>query len=148
MGFRNLAEAFGENSIRVGAVALDREDAVAMAGDLLIASGRVTPEYREQMVAVLETHGPYFVLAPGIALAHAETSAAILSTGLSLLVLSDPIVFGNQANDPVRLVVGLCAVDHDSHIEMLGELSTLLSDENAVNSMLNSPDIETIRELF
>lgn len=148
MGFRNLAEAFGENSIRVGAVALDREDAVAMAGDLLIASGRVTPEYREQMVAVLETHGPYFVLAPGIALAHAETSTAVLSTGLSLLVLSDPIVFGNQANDPVRLIVGLCAVDHDSHIEMLGELSTLLSDENAVNSMLNSTDIETIRELF
>ena len=148
MGFRNLAEAFGENSIRVGAVALDREDAVAMAGDLLIASGRVTPEYREQMVAVLETHGPYFVLAPGIALAHAESSAAVLTTGLSLLVLSDPIVFGNQANDPVRLIVGLCAVDHDSHIEMLGELSTLLSDENAVNSMLNSTDIETIRELF
>jgi PTS system ascorbate-specific IIA component len=146
--FKNLAEAFGENSIRVGAVALDREDAVAMAGDLLIASGRVTPEYREQMVAVLETHGPYFVLAPGIALAHAESSDAVLATGLSLVVLSDPIVFGNQANDPVRLVVGLCAVDHDSHIEMLGELSTLLSDENAVNTMLNSPDIESIRELF
>ncbi len=148
MRFKNLAEAFGENSIRVGAVALDREDAVAMAGDLLIASGRVTPEYREQMVAVLETHGPYFVLAPGIALAHAESSDAVLATGLSLVVLSDPIVFGNQANDPVRLVVGLCAVDHDSHIEMLGELSTLLSDENAVNTMLNSPDIESIRELF
>ena len=148
MGFKNLAEAFGENSIRVGAVALDREDAVAMAGDLLIASGRVTPEYQEQMVAVLETHGPYFVLAPGIALAHAESSDAVLATGLSLVVLSDPIVFGNQANDPVRLVVGLCAVDHDSHIEMLGELSTLLSDENAVNTMLNSPDIESIRELF
>jgi PTS system ascorbate-specific IIA component len=148
VGFKNLAEAFGENSIRVGAVALDREDAVAMAGDLLIASGRVTPEYQEQMVAVLETHGPYFVLAPGIALAHAESSDAVLATGLSLVVLSDPIVFGNQANDPVRLVVGLCAVDHDSHIEMLGELSTLLSDENAVNTMLNSPDIESIRELF
>lgn len=148
MGFKNLAEAFGENSIRVGAVALDREDAVAMAGDLLIASGRVTPDYREQMVAVLETHGPYFVLAPGIALAHAESSDAVLSTGLSLVILSDPIVFGNLANDPVRLVVGLCAVDHDSHIEMLGELSTLLSDENAVNTMLNSPDIESIRKLF
>ncbi len=148
MGFKNLAEAFAENSIRVGAVALDREDAVAMAGDLLIASGRVTPDYRDQMVTVLETHGPYFVLAPGIALAHAESSAAVLSTGLSLVVLSDPIVFGNEANDPVRLVVGLCAVDHDSHIETLGELSMLLSDENAVNIMLNSPNIETIRELF
>jgi PTS system ascorbate-specific IIA component len=119
-----------------------------MAGDLLIASGRVTPDYRDQMVTVLETHGPYFVLAPGIALAHAESSAAVLSTGLSLVVLSDPIVFGNEANDPVRLVVGLCAVDHDSHIETLGELSMLLSDENAVNIMLNSPNIETIRELF
>lgn len=148
MGFKNLAEAFAENSIRLAAVALDREDAIAMAGDLLIASGRVTPDYRDQMVKVLETHGPYFVLAPGIALAHAETSDAVISTGLSLLTLSDPVVFGNLSNDPVRLVVGLCAVDHDSHIEMLGELSALLSDESAVNIMLSSTDIESIRQLF
>lgn len=148
MSFVKLAEAFGEDSIRVLAVALDREHAVELSGDLLVSSGRVTPDYVSQMVDVLDTHGPYFVIAPGIALAHAKTSEAVITTGLSLVTLADPVVFGHESNDPVRLVIGLCAVDHDSHLEMLAELSALLSDEASVNSLLNAVDTEHIRNLF
>lgn len=148
MSFPNLASAFAENSIQVMAVALDREHAVQLAGDLLVASGRVTPEYATEMVEVLETHGPYFVLAPGIALAHSKPSDAVLSTGLSLVTLSQPIIFENEANDPVRMVIGMCAVDHDSHLEMLKELAALLSDVQTVNSLLNAGDTEQIRRLF
>ena len=148
MSFTKLADAFGENSIRVLAAALDREHAIELAGDLLVASGRVTPEYTSSMVNVLETHGPYFVIAPGIALAHAKPSESVLSTGLSLVTLAEPIVFGNEANDPVKLVFGLCAVDHGSHIEMLAELSDLLSDNETVNILLNAVDTEQIRLLF
>jgi PTS system ascorbate-specific IIA component len=148
VSFPKLAEAFGENSIRVLAAALDREHAIELAGDLLVASGRVTPEYTTAMVEVLDTHGPYFVIAPGIALAHAKPAETVLATGLSLVTLAEPIVFGNDANDPVKLVFGLCAVDHDSHIQMLGELSTLLSNNESVNILLNAGDTEQIRSLF
>ena len=148
MSFAKLAEAFAEDSIRVLAAALDREHAVELAGDLLVSSGRVTPEYTEQMVEVFETHGPYFVIAPGIAIAHAKPSDAVISTGLSLVTLAEPVVFGNAANDPVRLVIGMCAVDHDSHLEMLAELAAILGDSDAVNIMLNAGDTEQIRSLF
>ena len=148
MSFPTLATAFGENSIRVLAVALDREHAVQLSGDLLVSSGRVTPEYSTAMVEVLETHGPYFVIAPGIALAHAKVSDAVISTGLSLVTLAEPVVFENEANDPVKLIIGMSAIDHDSHLEMLKELSFLLSDVQTVNSLLNAVDTEQIRELF
>jgi PTS system ascorbate-specific IIA component len=148
VGFPKLAEAFAENSLRVFAAALDREHAIELAGDLLVSSGRVTPEYTVSMVDVLESHGPYFVIAPGIALAHAKPSEFVISSGMSLVTLAEPIVFGNEANDPVELVFGLCAVDHDSHIEMLAELSNLLSDNEAVNILLNAGDTEQIRSLF
>ena len=148
MGFPKLADAFAENSIRVWAAALDREHAIELAGDLLVASGRATPEYTSAMVEVLESHGPYFVIAPGIALAHAEPADSVIATGMSLVTLAEPIVFGNEANDPVQLVFGLCASDHDSHIEMLAELSNLLSDNDAVNILLNAGDTEQIRSLF
>jgi len=148
VSFAKLAEAFAEDSIRVLAAALDREHAVELAGDLLVSSGRVTPEYTTQMVEVFETLGPYFVIAPGIAIAHAKPSDAVISTGLSLVTLAEPVVFGNAANDPVRLVIGLSARDHDSHLEMLAELAALLSDADAVNFLLNAGDTEQIRELF
>lgn len=148
MSFPRLADAFGENSIRVLAAALDREHAIELAGDLLVSSGRVTPEYTEEMVDVLESHGPYFVIAPGIALAHAKPSGSVISTGLSLVTLAEPIVFGNEANDPVRVVIGLCAIDHDSHLEMLAELSAMLGDNETVNIVLNAGDTEQIRSIF
>lgn len=148
MSFPKLAEAFAENSIRVLAAALDREHAIELAGDLLVASGRVTPEYVSAMVDVLETHGPYFVIAPEMALAHSKPAESVISTGLSLVTLAEPIVFGNEANDPVKLVIGLCATDHDAHIEIMAELSRLLSDDITVNILLNARDTEEIRSIF
>lgn len=146
--FPALSAAFAENSIRVGAVALDSIHAIEMAGQLLVASGRSTPEYTESMVEAVTENGPYIVIAPGIALAHGRPSEAVLEIGLSLVTLADPIVFGNEANDPVRIVIGLCATDHSSHIDIMAELATFLGDQKFVNSVLNAGDSLEIRALF
>ena len=143
-----LAKAFAENSIRVGAIALDREHAIEMAGELLVDSGRSTPEYTESMIDAVAENGPYIVIAPGIALAHGRPSEAVLEIGLSLVTLAQPVVFGNEANDPVRLVVGLCATDHSSHIDIMAELATFLGDSVSVNTVLNAVDSDHIRSLF
>jgi PTS system ascorbate-specific IIA component len=148
MKYPVLAQSFAEGSIRVGAIALDREHAVEMAGALLVSSGRTTPEYTDEMVAVLESHGPYIVIAPGIALAHSKPSELIIETGLSLLTLGESVVFGNAANDPVQLVIGLAAIDHNSHMDMMKELADALSDQQCVNSLLNAGDTEEIRQLL
>jgi len=146
--FPALAKAFGEDSIRVGAIALDREHAIEMAGELLVASGRSTPEYTESMLEAVAENGPYIVIAPGIALAHGRPSEAVLEIGLSLVTLAEPVIFGNEANDPVRLVIGLCAVDHSSHIDIMAELATFLGDSASVNNLLNAVHNDQIRLLF
>jgi ascorbate PTS system EIIA or EIIAB component len=148
MRFEALADALSADSIRVGAIALDREHAIAMAGDLLVAGGRTTPDYTGQMIDALVEHGPYMVIAPGIALVHGRPSEAVLETGLSLVTLAQPVQFGNAANDPVRLVIGLCAFDHSSHLGLMQELATFLMNDGYVNSLLNAVDSEQIRELF
>lgn len=146
--FPALAAAFAEHSIRVGAVALDREHAIEMAGELLVTSGRSTPAYTESMIEAVLENGPYIVIAPGVALAHGRPSEAVLEIGLSLVTLAEPMVFGNQANDPVRLVLGLCATDHNSHIDIMAELATFLGDVDSVNNVLNAVDSDEIRLLF
>jgi PTS system ascorbate-specific IIA component len=143
-----LANALAEHSIRVGAIALDREHAIEMAGELLVASGRSTPEYTESMIDSVSENGPYIVIAPGIALAHGRPSEAVLEIGLSLVTLAQPVVFGNAANDPVRIVIGLCATDHSSHIDIMAELASFLGDSVSVNNVLNAVDSDHIRSLF
>jgi mannitol/fructose-specific phosphotransferase system IIA component (Ntr-type) len=72
----------------------------------------------------------------------------VIETGLSLVVLAEPIPFGNSANDPVRLVIGLCAVDHHGHLDVMQELAIALSDAEYVNSLLNAVNAEHLRSLF
>jgi ascorbate PTS system EIIA or EIIAB component len=130
--------AFGEGSLAVAVAATDRESAIRASGELLVASARCTREYVDQMVGAVEEFGPYIVIAPGIALAHARPSDAVLQTGLSLAVLAEPIAFGSH-NDPVRLVFGLAAKHHDGHMEVLAALAEHLADEDFVNGLLNAP---------
>lgn len=132
-----LLEAFAPGSIAVGVQAGSRDEAIRAVGELLVASGRTTSKYTDEMLGVLEEFGPYFVLAPGIAIAHSKPSDSVLTTGMALAVLSEPIEFGSQHNDPVRLLFALCAKDHNSHIEVLAELATVLADVEKVNSLLN-----------
>ena len=143
-----LAEAFGEGSILIKGSVDDRSAAIELAGELLVASGRATKGYVASMLDAVETFGPYIVIAPGIALAHGKPSEDVIETGLSLLVLENAIEFQHSQNDPVQLVFGLAATDHESHIELMSELAQFLSDQDSVNSLLTCSDSEQIRLLL
>jgi PTS system ascorbate-specific IIA component len=88
------------------------------------------------------------VIAPGIALAHGKPSEDVIETGLSLLVLKQAIEFQHAQNDPVQLVFGLAATDHESHIEVMAQLAEVLSDQDRVSTLLTSSDSEQIRVLL
>jgi PTS system ascorbate-specific IIA component len=140
-----LADAFGEGSILITESVDSRSAAIEIAGDLLVRSGRAKASYVESMLEAVERFGPYIVIAPGIALAHGKPSEDVIETGLSLLVLKQAIEFQHLQNDPVQLVFGLAATDHESHIETMAELAEVLSDQERVNSLLTSSDSEQIR---
>jgi PTS system ascorbate-specific IIA component len=143
-----LNQALGDGSITLKAKASDWKQAIELSGAGLVTSGRTTADYTKAMVQAFEELGPYMVIAPGIALTHARPSEAVLTTGLSLVTLSEPIPFGNITNDPVSLVIGLCALDHDSHIDLMASLSELLMDVMKVNMLLQAENEEQIRTLL
>lgn len=144
---KRLSDAFGQHSIAIQAEQLSFSEALEQAVDLLVQDQRVTQDYKGQVMANLEELGPYFVVAPGIALAHARPSEAVLETGFSLLKLDRGVESGS-ANDPVRLLFAFCAVDADSHIELLGEFAEMISAPGKVKSLLNSSAIGVIRALL
>ncbi|SDS03966.1 PTS sugar transporter subunit IIA [Agrococcus carbonis] len=124
----NLADSLPEEAIQVGARADDWRDAVRLAGDRLVATGVATEAYTDEMIAAIDAHGPYVVIAPGFALAHSRPSPAVRRTGISWVSFAEPVPFGHAVNDPVRLVVGLAATDHDGHIEMMAALAGVLAE--------------------
>src|SRR5919107_2424795 len=137
-GGPRLTQLLPVDAIRIGATAADWRAAVRLAGDALVASGATTPAYTDEMVATVEQLGPYIVIAPGIALAHSRPSPAVLRAGISLVTLLQPVAFGHRQNDPVRLVIGLAAVDEEGHITALSTLAEFLSDETRREGLITA----------
>ncbi|MFM9878079.1 MAG: PTS sugar transporter subunit IIA, partial [Rhodoglobus sp.] len=70
------------SAIVIGAHADHWRAAVTLAGDALAASGAARPEYSSEMIRMIDEHGPYVVIAPGLALAHARPGPDVLADGL------------------------------------------------------------------
>ena len=143
-----LQRALGDGSILLNQSATEWRQAVRLAGAGLVASGRTTAEYTEAMIATIEELGPYVVIAPGLAMPHARPNDSVLETGMSLVTLAEPVSFGHSKNDPVRVVFGLAALDHDKHLELLSEFAAKFSQPDFVNTLLTSSTEGEIRSLF
>lgn len=135
-----LQDVLTEDFIKLNVDAKDWEQAIRFGGEILKANDVVKQEYIEGMINSVKTLGPYVVIAPGIAMPHARPDESVKKIGMSLVTLKEPINFGNKDNDPVRLVVCLCAVDHTSHLKALSQLVTFLGDKDFVEVALNSTE--------
>lgn len=128
--------------------ATSAEEAILAAGNALHASGACSEEYVQAMLGNYREFGPYFVIAPGLAMPHARPEQGAHRAQLSFIRLRQPVVFGHAENDPVRLVLGLSATGQDEHIALIQQLVTLLGDEPTYHLFLNSSDPDQIFGCF
>ncbi|HSO29569.1 MAG TPA: PTS sugar transporter subunit IIA, partial [Candidatus Sulfomarinibacteraceae bacterium] len=147
-GHGSISSLLSDRAIWIGAEATDWRDAIRRAGDALVASGAVADEYTDEMIATVETLGPYIVIAPGIALAHSRPSPAVRRSGLSIVTLRHPVAFGHRTNDPVRLVVGLAAPDDAGHVDALASLAGFLVDDARREALLAAGDSAAVQSLI
>ncbi|MGP5364875.1 PTS sugar transporter subunit IIA [Brachybacterium tyrofermentans] len=123
-----LSDLVDPSAILLDAPAQDWRAAIRRSGDLLVSVDATTSSYTDAMIRTVEEHGPYIVIAPGFALAHARPDESVLRTALSFVRLAEPIPFGNAANDPVTLVMALAAADSSAHQAALAALAGVLAD--------------------
>lgn len=142
-----LADVLTPETIQLDATAGDWREAIRLAGQLLVDRGDATPEYIDAMIRTVEELGPYMVIAPGIALAHARPGQGVRRVCLSLVRLRNPVSFGNPDNDPVDLVFALGGIDHNSHLDVLAQLTQLLSDEKQVSLIREAQETEIVCRL-
>lgn len=123
----SLSELLATDAIALDVQVPHWEAAIQLAGQLLECTGAVEPEYTEAMVDVVKDNGPYIVVAPGFAFAHARPSRAVHTTAMAWVRLAEPVEFGHAKNDPVSLVVALAAKDSTEHQKAMAQLARMLS---------------------
>jgi transcriptional antiterminator/mannitol/fructose-specific phosphotransferase system IIA component (Ntr-type) len=133
-----LAALLRPDTIRLGLEAGCWQEVVEEAGRLLLITGAVEPRYVSAMERTISEHGPYVVIAPGIALLHARPEEGVRAICMSLVTLNPPVAFGHPRNDPVDLVFALGAMDHHSHRKALAQLADLLGDPEGLQAIRKS----------
>lgn len=102
------------------------QEAIRAACHPLVVDGAFEQHYEDRCVAAVEEQGPYIVLAPGIALAHARPEEGVVRFGLGVAVLAAGVRFGHLHNDPVDVVIAFGSPDKESHVGVLAALARAL----------------------
>jgi len=132
----------------LGATAADWRAAVRVAGDALVAAGAAKPAYADEMIRMIEEHGPYVVIAPGLALAHARPGPAVLADGLAIVTLAEPVAFGHPHNDPVRVVLALSILTADEHLAAVAGLANVFNDSSAIEDLAEATTTGEVQRIM
>lgn len=124
-----------ETGIVLSAEAADWRAAVRVAGGALVSMGAARDGYSDEMIRMIEEHGPYVVIAPGLALAHARPGPDVLADGLAVVTLQQPVPFGHPHNDPVRVVLGLAILRVETHLASVAAIANIFNDSDAVSAL-------------
>jgi PTS system ascorbate-specific IIA component len=137
-----------DGGVILGATPTDWREAVELAGAALTAAGAARPEYAREMVRMIDEHGPYIVVAPGLALAHARPGPEVVTDGLAVVTLANPVEFGHPYNDPVRVVLGVAAASNESHLKAVAELANIFNDSDAVDRLARAASPDEVRRIL
>ncbi|MBO9047849.1 PTS sugar transporter subunit IIA [Curtobacterium flaccumfaciens pv. flaccumfaciens] len=137
-----------DTAVLLGADAPAWRDAMRLVGGALVASGATTAEYTDAMIGMVEEHGPYIVISPGLAFAHARPGGAVVRDGLAIVTLASPVAFGHPHNDPVRVVLGLAVAEVGTHLESIGEIANLFNDATVTGRIAAATTADEVRTIM
>lgn len=142
-----LKDLLTAERIELDVTVTDWRDGIRAAGALLEKTHSIDSAYTDAMITSVEDNGPYIVVAPGFAFAHARPSEAVHETAMSWVRLATPVSFGHEKNDPVDLIVALAAKDSASHNKAMAALAKALGKHREeLNSAQTPEEIQEILE--
>lgn len=119
----------------------DKADAIRKAGELLVTTGCVLPEYIDGMLKREESMSTS--LGNGVAIPHGvyENRNHILQTGISVLQLTDGVEW--DEDEKVYMVIGIAA-SGDEHVGVLSNLAEVVDNEETLTEMLKTTDADVV----
>jgi len=142
-----LIDYFPDAAISIKNSADDWQQAIDYSMEVLLQKGYVTPSYIEAIKSTTRETGPYYILAPLVAMPHARPECGAIKTGLSLTLLKNVVAFGEK-KEPVKLLIGLSAADSDEHIGAIQALSEMFCEESKIEALLNANTDQQLKDII
>ena len=143
-----LEDVLKDSNILLNEQVTTWEDSIRRVSEPLIKEKIIEPRYVTAMIDSVKEYGPYIVIGKYIALAHARPEDGVNSLGISVATIKEPIAFGNEENDTVKIIFCLAAVDSYSYLNIMKSLIELINDEEKIDRLSGETDIERFKEIL
>lgn len=128
--------------------ATDWQQALVVALRPLLTEGAATADYVQGVIDNTLAWGPYYLVAPGIALPHARPEQGARGNGIAITTLEKPVCFGHDECDPVWLLIALCATDATAHLATIQRISALMDNSELVAQLRDAQTDARLYELL
>lgn len=142
-----LIDYFPASSISIKSSATNWQEAIDFSMSSLLANHYVNTNYIQAIKDLTIAIGPYYILAPGVAMPHARPECGALKTGMSLTLLKEEVKFAED-DEGIKLLIGLSAANSDSHIGAIQALSELLSEEETLTALLAAKSEKQLADII
>ncbi|XOB61809.1 phosphoenolpyruvate--protein phosphotransferase [Campylobacterota bacterium DY0563] len=130
-----------ESAVKLGSNVSTKEEAIFEVGKILVDGGYIQEKYIESIFGREEVANTY--LGNGICIPHGlqENRNLILKTGIAVLQVPAGVEW--KENEKATLIVAIAAKT-DEHIQILAQLTNLLSDEKEAKKLSKTKNINDI----
>ncbi|WP_096437419.1 BglG family transcription antiterminator [Alteribacter populi] len=143
-----LNEIIDGSSIQLANKVDSWQSAVELAAAPLLEKDLITKDYIDAMITNINELGPYVIIAPHVAIPHARPEDGVNKLAMGLLKLHQPIAFSKEVRHQASLIFILAATDNETHLKALSQLSSMLSDEENIDTLINARTIEDLQSLI
>lgn len=142
-----LIDYFPEASISIKQAAKNWQEAIDFSMSSLLVNHYINSDYIKAIKDSTVNNGPYYILAPGVAMPHARPECGALKTGMSLTLLRESVHF-TEDEQPIKLLIGLSAANADLHIGAIQVLSELLCEEETLSALLSAKSEKQLADII
>ena len=144
----NLLDSLKENdSVAVKQEAKTWEEAIEVCMAPLLENNAVKREYVDAIIDRTNELGPFYVLAPGLAMPHERPEKGVNRDSFSFITLKEPVKFSD--GQEVDILIGLAATSTDIHNgEAIPQIVMLFEDEDAFEKIRAAQTKEDIYKII
>lgn len=130
-------------TVLLNAQVASKEEAIELAGRLLVEAGYVAPPYVKGMLAREQTMSTY--IGNGVAIPHGQfdDKASIKQTGISVVQVPAGVVW--DEDETAYLIIGIAATA-DEHVGILTNLAEVLEEPEEAQRLVEANDPHLIIE--
>ena len=144
----NLIDSLKENnSVVLKQEVKTWEEAIEVCMKPLLNNGSIKREYIDSIISRTNELGPFYILAPGLAMPHERPEKGVNKDSFSFVTLKESVKFPD--GQEVDILIGLAATSTDIHNgEAIPQIVSIFDDEDAFEKIREAKIPEDIYKII